>query len=576
MKKLYAFFLSTLLLSACGAAPAPITPVETPTTPVEMPAAETTFQPSGIIDFLDTPVELSYEDLMLTPHKDEFIKSMPDDFETADAYLSYTKDLVSLWKTGTIKEGSYSGQALVLARLSCDGPCPATYARYALDEATNKWTMLVPYTEEPEAMGPMLMYANTEKNISIPDLEVPEELKIFPNTKVERTAVTFGWNAFSKFDSENKLKQITSIQDPSFPKYYSYGEDDYSYLLGMSPDGLLNKYMIVPQTFATEVSSGDSGGKETALIKTSGEEVSKTYTMFLNGCGFRTYQVIKPSEEEERGLEKIGSFDGEDAYMLKTMGENPETASDKNLLAGLYAAYNNYLAKIEYLKGSTNESADQMDLESFINQGNAFFLKMDNGAYVLVYNTEYAPMAECGKPVIYLYPEKPTTVNVQVGVDEFTKTEPLYLEGGWTVLANPDGLLKNLADGLPYPYLFWEGKSYKNIMLGTGWTLKKDEVATALPVALTQMGLNAKETADFMDFWSPRLAAVASPYIEFNFVPQRLFDQVAPLTITPAPDSILRIFMYFKGVNQAGAKMPAYTPFVRHGFTVIEWGGTLY
>ena len=61
------------------------------------------------------------------------------------------------------------------------------------------------------------------------------------------------------------------------------------------------------------------------------------------------------------------------------------------------------------------------------------------------------------KPVLYLYPEKETEVNVRLDYDgELTCTYPAYGENGWTVTAAPDGTLRDKA-GQTYNYLYWEG-----------------------------------------------------------------------------------------------------------------------
>ncbi len=178
--------------------------------------------------------------------------------------------------------------------------------------------------------------------------------------------------------------------------------------------------------------------------------------------------------------------------------------------------------------------------------------------------------------MIYLYPEKNSVVRVQVGIEEFTKTIPAYGQNGWTVLARPSGLLTNLVDKLNYPYLFWEGNSSETLDAGATWTLPKNEVATRLPEALAGMGLNKQESADFMEFWLPLLEEVKQEHIEFAFVGNEAMDQIAPLTIRPYPDQVIRLFMYYRGAEEAGFEMPNYTAPARHGFTVIEWGGSLY
>ena len=60
------------------------------------------------------------------------------------------------------------------------------------------------------------------------------------------------------------------------------------------------------------------------------------------------------------------------------------------------------------------------------------------------------------KPVIYLYPEKETTVTVKLDyAGTLTCTYPAYGDG-WTVTACPDGTLTDDA-GQTYSYLYWEG-----------------------------------------------------------------------------------------------------------------------
>ena len=75
------------------------------------------------------------------------------------------------------------------------------------------------------------------------------------------------------------------------------------------------------------------------------------------------------------------------------------------------------------------------------------------------------------KPVIYLYPEKETEVNVSLDLNgELLKSEPLYREG-WTVTAKPDGTLTS-ADGRQYDYLFWEAKLNADYDLSEGFCVK--------------------------------------------------------------------------------------------------------
>ena len=48
----------------------------------------------------------------------------------------------------------------------------------------------------------------------------------------------------------------------------------------------------------------------------------------------------------------------------------------------------------------------------------------------------------------------------------------------------------------------------------------------------------------------------------------------AKLVITPKPDSLLRVFMVYKPLQQKiTVPEQELKPFTRKGFTVVEWGG---
>ncbi|MBQ2767321.1 MAG: hypothetical protein IJF49_04495 [Clostridia bacterium] len=48
----------------------------------------------------------------------------------------------------------------------------------------------------------------------------------------------------------------------------------------------------------------------------------------------------------------------------------------------------------------------------------------------------------------------------------------------------------------------------------------------------------------------------------------------ARLTVTPAPDTVIRVFMTWKGLDEPIAIAPqTLTAPPREGFTLVEWGG---
>ena len=534
------------------------------------------------VDFYTDPIELQFSQVV-EAKKDRYVPLENEQWAKGQTYIEHILEEWEiteshLWKVGIIKNGEFDGQTLVLAKIACDGPCPASYIRYAVEEGSNKWTLLSKYSNTL-TVDNTTIHADASSEISIPSLDVPQELEIYDSTKVVLEE-EFGGTMMEIGDTSS-YQELLDIKNTSFAHYYErvYASAKYetpnTQIYAESKDGILSEYIIVPAPFADTVLGTQTSSLHT-LVRLNNADIEAEYTIFGGGCGGYTMMgASSPTSKEAKLITKIGTFEGEDAYMLSAVEDKPEDwngSRDGSMLSALYSNYDSYVTRLNYAE----TPSEPMSLEDFADSGNIFFLKMDNGVYVLTFNNEYGPVAECGKPVIYLYPTESTVVNVQVGIDEFTKTEPTYQQDGWTVLANPNGLIKNLVDSLTYPYLFWEGQSDKTIMLDEGFTLEKDQIESTLPTILQNIGLNQKETSDFMEFWLPKLVAVNAPYVQFNFIDQKVFETIAPLTILPKPDTVLRVFMYYKGVNQQGADVPAYTPVIRNGFTAIEWGGTLY
>ncbi len=189
-----------------------------------------------------------------------------------------------------------------------------------------------------------------------------------------------------------------------------------------------------------------------------------------------------------------------------------------------------------------------------------------------VATTTTPPIAMTEKPVLYLYPEKETEVFVKLDYKgELLCTYPAY-EDGWHVLARPDGTLTNLADGNEYSYLFWDGKDNAEYDMSQGYCIKGEDTAAFLREILSEMGLTPREYNEFIVYWLPRMQNNAYNLITFQ---GSAYTDIAPLSISPAPDSMLRVFMAYRPLEEPiEVEAPTITPFIRSGFTVVEWGGT--
>ncbi len=177
----------------------------------------------------------------------------------------------------------------------------------------------------------------------------------------------------------------------------------------------------------------------------------------------------------------------------------------------------------------------------------------------------------CYKPVIYLYPDKKTDVNVNLELNgKLTCTYPKYKDG-WKVTALPDGTLTD-ADGKVYNYLYWEGDTYANYDLTKGFCIKGEDTAKFLEIALEKLGLTRREANEFIVYWLPLMQD--NPYNIISFQTDAYTDAVK-LSVSPSPDTVIRVFMAWQS-SDSFVGLPSQkliTP-QRNGFTVVEWGGT--
>lgn len=179
------------------------------------------------------------------------------------------------------------------------------------------------------------------------------------------------------------------------------------------------------------------------------------------------------------------------------------------------------------------------------------------------------------KPVIYLYPTSTQDVDVALGyAGDLDLTYPQADDGRWRVQADPDGTLR--ADGREYPYLFWEGTSTWRADLSTGAVVPGDQTVHYLERTLADLGLSDAEAADFITFWAPRMQG--SAYNLVHFSQQAEYATLAELTVDPAPDTVIRVFMTFQPLDdpdQVDVREQVLDPApARDGFVVVEWGGT--
>ena len=177
------------------------------------------------------------------------------------------------------------------------------------------------------------------------------------------------------------------------------------------------------------------------------------------------------------------------------------------------------------------------------------------------------------KPIIYLYPQAPTECSVSIALSgRLTCTYPVCGVDGWqNFTAYPDGTLV-FPDGKEYYALYWEGLQNAEWDFSEGWCVRGKDTASFLEWALAEQGLTPREANEFIIYWLPLMQD--NPYNVISFQTDTYTDG-AILNVSPAPDSLLRVFMaYYPSDTRVDIQPQSFDGFERQGFTVVEWGGS--
>ena len=333
---------------------------------------------------------------------------------------------------------------------------------------------------------------------------------------------------------------------------------------------------------------------ESSDIQTQAPIYSSYGQLEFNACGEGAPYVLSvvPS-----GLQQIGATAGGVKFYAPT-DSNSQLYKDE------------YFAKVtEYLNNgiTSTYSADDSRLASpsysdYISRDPVLVFQDTWGRWIGIGENDYMAFTYgCGKPVIYLYPIKPTQVRIGFGsIPKFGLDIPTYGPTGWDVLAQPDGELTDLQPQLTdcaaidstatgseyaqdacehndYPYLYWEGQATNPYPTPTGgWIISQSQISSFLSSKLTEIGLTTKEENDMMSYWVPQLLQKNAPYYQISFFQTAQMNQFIPMWVIPKPDTTIRVFLDWSPLSAMPAIQPqpeALKHIDRQGFTVVEWGG---
>ncbi|MES2623080.1 MAG: hypothetical protein V4576_01575 [Patescibacteria group bacterium] len=218
------------------------------------------------------------------------------------------------------------------------------------------------------------------------------------------------------------------------------------------------------------------------------------------------------------------------------------------------------------------------------------------GRLIAVGEYDFKLEGGCGKPVIYLYPEKTTEVHIDFKNDmQLTTVIPSYSKG-WDVIAKPSGALSSVSKDScvqyidakhggeyayeaclknEYPYIYWAGNAFATYPKQTeGFVVGKDALKVELESKLNMLGLSEKEIKDMVEYWYPEMMKRNSPYYRISFVQTAEMNSFIPMNVIPKPDSVIRVFLDWEPLNELKTIVSQkLVKGMRNGFTYVEWGG---
>lgn len=469
-------------------------------------------------------------------------------------------DWAKVYKTGTVKisdDGKYKDANIYLLYTLYEGPgFGNNISRFI--EKNNKLYLLEKYSSLSNDNTPGL-FDYADKNTTITNISTPESFDV-PNSNIK----------LKKVNSAPLTQLETFVGSEYSDAKVLFTEDNYKVyqayncIISANTEGTIYYYIYdldfdydkEPSRNAQPLDITWTNG----IKNTDSFFLYNRYTMIGSSCyAFGdTYNISDLSKLKIAGT----TPSGDKIYELKDANIKNNPQDEISILQSFYNQY--YVPDTE----------EKISFEDYVASHPLIFWQDPFGNFIAIENSTYGRAVEMGKPVIYLYPEKTTDVAVHVYPNQgLTITEPNY-KNGWFVKAYPDGTLYNYADKNTYPYLFWEGLGIDYSIPKQGFVVAKKDIKKFLADALAKQGLLPKEYNEFIDFWAPKMEE--KPYYFITFIPQAEFDKLAPLDINPKPDTTIRVFMDYKGLDKKINVEPQIlsTP-DRQGFVVVEWGGAL-
>lgn len=573
-------------------------------------------------------------------------------------------DSIVYYEAGTFVRGEFKDYTRILAIRPSEGPGPSMqfllatkdYSTYLLDDPGNKtidypvddWDNPFTYLDKSKILKTVSLDTDHPKTIEVEKpfelirqdsvllenkktgqkdkngydvyLEAPitefEKSNIVPSSQAQLTLYTGGTDWGSGEGYSDKEKKDLAIRKTYLSKTtYVHGADStglsYSYVLSTKSDvdaylakaasveqgmiaykkqvALYNEKKLAEYPKSPEYATFP-GMRLTNSTTAIPADFYATYdSAFPGACG-GSQSTFLVDTIKDSDLEAVSSTSDYPLFVLK---------DTKHPLYEL--AYRVKTEQGEESFKGVNDGKSIPTFDAYVADHPLVFFKDAWGRWGVMGEYDLKLMGGCGKPVVYLYPEKETTVHLSFTSLISLNTQIPSYHDGWLVNAKPNGTLTDLqpeytgcskinstqfgseyagaaCKSNSYPYIYWSGKSVENSYpkADGGWVVAKENLKTFVKTKLTDMGLNEKESEDMISYWVPKMSEKNTPYYRISFLQTKAMNKFIPMKVNPKPDSVLRVFLDYKALSSKPAVDP--TPqilqkFNRNGFTLVEWGG---
>ncbi|KND50125.1 MAG: hypothetical protein AB203_04020 [Parcubacteria bacterium C7867-008] len=553
-------------------------------------------------------------------------------------YPSHLGEYISYFEDGIIPSGKYAGYHLVIAEYPSDGPeLPSYYTFATKDYKTfvlhDDKLGLVP---NPGFVNPKVVTGVDALPVHFPAIiPINDVFTLSLVRQFSTTTASFGRQIQSELvsglslytlkidvedivpDEEFNMSEIppVGIDFATYTKTLRDAIGESTILVAQDSAGNSFAYHLSFKGFesyllptATKPATPDGYQDSYSELEVSpGNSVPSMYATYGNifplGCGTTnsswsyTVKNILESDLVDTGR----SWKGAELYTFAP-GKGTSLIQTEHYLKQTYDAYS-YVSDTFTPEG-TRVIADPIrvptEYEKYAQQNPIMFFKDPWGRWVGIAEHTYLGGGGCGKPVVYLYPETPTKVTLSFPrLPSFHVDIPSY-HNGWNVLAHPDGSLTDLQSEYTdcaaldtnrigseyakdacktktYPYIYWSGHANGTYPIEKkGFVVTRDELDTVMSTELNKIGLTAKESDDMRSFWVPKLLETKSPFYRLSFFTTEQMNRFIPMTVSPRPQSTLRVFLDWSPLSEKPSSLPepqSFKPFARSGFTLVEWGG---